>query len=50
MGGNLTLSYASKSSHWLVGAAGLRVLPLWFLVLDSLLLGDTNPRAAASLD
>jgi drug/metabolite transporter (DMT)-like permease len=40
MGGNLTLSYAEK--HVASGLAALIVAttPLWFLVLDSLLLGD----------
>lgn len=39
MGGNLTLSYAEK--HVATGLAALiiAVTPLWFLVLDSLLLG-----------
>jgi drug/metabolite transporter (DMT)-like permease len=40
MGGNLTLSYAEQ--HIASGLAALlvAVTPLWFLVLDSLLLGD----------
>jgi len=40
MGGNLTLSYAEE--HIASGLAALLVAstPLWFLVLDSLLLGD----------
>jgi drug/metabolite transporter (DMT)-like permease len=40
MGGNLTLSYAEM--HVATGLAALiiAVTPLWFLVLDSLLLGD----------
>ena len=40
MGGNLTLSYAE--THIASGLAALIVaaVPLWFLVLDSLLLGD----------
>jgi drug/metabolite transporter (DMT)-like permease len=40
VGGNLTLSYAEK--HVASGLAALivAVTPLWFLVLDSLLLGD----------
>src|SRR5271165_4246945 len=40
MGGNLTLSYAEK--HVASGLAALivAVTPLWFLVLDTLLLGD----------
>jgi drug/metabolite transporter (DMT)-like permease len=40
LGGNLTLAYAEK--HVVSGLAALiiAVTPLWFLVLDSLLLGD----------
>jgi drug/metabolite transporter (DMT)-like permease len=40
MGGNLTLSYAER--HVASGLAALivAITPLWFLVLDSLLLGD----------
>ena len=40
MGGNLTLSYAEK--HVASGLAALivAITPLWFLVLDTLLLGD----------
>jgi len=40
LGGNLTLSYAEK--HIATGLAALivAITPLWFLVLDSLLLGD----------
>lgn len=40
MGGNLTLSYAEK--HVASGLAALivAITPLWFLVLDALLLGD----------
>jgi drug/metabolite transporter (DMT)-like permease len=40
LGGNLTLSYAEK--HIATGLAALivAITPLWFLVLDSILLGD----------
>jgi len=40
LGGNLTLSYAEK--HIATGLAALivAITPLWFLVLDTLLLGD----------
>jgi drug/metabolite transporter (DMT)-like permease len=40
MGGNLTLSYAELSVSSGFAALILAVTPLWFLVLDSLLLGD----------
>jgi hypothetical protein len=40
MGGNLTLSYAERSGSHRPGGAAVAVTPLWFLVLDSLLLGD----------
>jgi drug/metabolite transporter (DMT)-like permease len=40
MGGNLTLSYAEKHVSSGLAALILAVTPLWFLVLDSLLLGD----------
>jgi drug/metabolite transporter (DMT)-like permease len=40
MGGNLTLSYAELSVSSGLAALILAVTPLWFLVLDSLLLGD----------
>jgi len=40
MGGNLTLSYAELSVPSGLAALILAVTPLWFLVLDSLLLGD----------
>jgi len=45
MGGNLTLAYAEK--HVASGLAALivAVTPLWFLVLDSLLLGDHHIAA-----
>jgi drug/metabolite transporter (DMT)-like permease len=39
MGGNLTLSYAELSVPTGLAALILAVTPLWFLVLDSLLLG-----------
>jgi drug/metabolite transporter (DMT)-like permease len=51
MGGNLTLSYAE--THIASGLAALIVaaVPLWFLVLDSLLLGDhhVSPRGKFGL-
>jgi len=51
MGGNLTLSYAE--THIASGLAALIVaaVPLWFLVLDSLLLGDhhISPRGKVGL-
>jgi len=40
MGGNLTLSYAELAVSSGLAALILAVTPLWFLVLDSLLLGD----------
>jgi drug/metabolite transporter (DMT)-like permease len=40
MGGNLTLSYAEKHVASGLAALILAVTPLWFLVLDTLLLGD----------
>jgi drug/metabolite transporter (DMT)-like permease len=40
MGGNLTLSYAELSVSSGLAALIIAVTPLWFLVLDSLLLGD----------
>jgi drug/metabolite transporter (DMT)-like permease len=40
MGGNLTLSYAEQIVPTGVAALLVAVTPLWFLVLDSLLLGD----------
>lgn len=40
MGGNLTLSYAELSVSTGLAALIIAVTPLWFLVLDSLLLGD----------
>lgn len=40
MGGNLTLSYAELAVSSGLAALIIAVTPLWFLVLDSLLLGD----------
>src|SRR5258708_25230838 len=40
MGGNLTLSYAEQIVPTGLAALLIAVTPLWFLVLDSLLLGD----------
>jgi drug/metabolite transporter (DMT)-like permease len=40
MGGNLTLSYAELSVSSGLAALVIAITPLWFLVLDSLLLGD----------
>lgn len=40
MGGNLTLSYAELAVSSGLAALIVAVTPLWFLVLDSLLLGD----------
>ncbi len=40
MGGNLTLSYAERFVPTGLSALLVAVTPLWFLVLDSLLLGD----------
>ena len=40
MGGNLTLSYAERLVPTGLAALLIAVTPLWFLVLDSLLLGD----------
>jgi drug/metabolite transporter (DMT)-like permease len=40
MGGNLTLSYAEEIVPTGLAALLVAVTPLWFLVLDSLLLGD----------
>lgn len=46
MGGNLTLSYAEKIVPSGLAALLIAIVPLWFLVLDSLLLGDhhISPR------
>jgi drug/metabolite transporter (DMT)-like permease len=40
MGGNLTLSYAEQIVPTGLAALLVAITPLWFLVLDSLLLGD----------
>ena len=40
VGGNLTLSYAELSVPTGLAALIIAITPLWFLVLDSLLLGD----------
>ena len=40
LGGNLTLAYAEKHVASGLAALIIAVTPLWFLVLDSLLLGD----------
>jgi drug/metabolite transporter (DMT)-like permease len=40
MGGNLTLSYAELAMSSGLAALIVAITPLWFLVLDSLLLGD----------
>jgi drug/metabolite transporter (DMT)-like permease len=40
MGGNLTLSYAELSMSSGLAALIIAITPLWFLVLDTLLLGD----------
>src|SRR6201987_2268570 len=40
MGGNLTLSYAELTVSSGLSALIIAIAPLWFLVLDSLLLGD----------
>ena len=45
MGGNLTLSYAELSVSSGLAALILAMTPLWFLVLDSLLLGDHHISA-----
>src|SRR3984957_6304528 len=39
MGGNLTLSYAELSGSTGLAALIVAITPLWFLVLDSMLLG-----------
>src|SRR6201988_1859773 len=40
MGGNLTLSYAELTVSSGLAALIIAITPLWFMVLDSLLLGD----------
>src|SRR5499427_2984092 len=42
MGGNLTLSYAELTVSSGLSALIIAITPLWFLVLDSLLLGDPH--------
>ena len=51
MGGNLTLSYAEQHVASGLASLMLAVTPLWFLVLDTLLLGDhrITPRAKIGL-
>ena len=45
MGGNLTLSYAELTVSSGLAALIIAITPLWFLVLDSLLLGDHHISA-----
>src|ERR1700746_1502477 len=45
MGGNLTLSYAELSVPSGLAALIVAITPLWFLVLDSMLLGDHHISA-----
>jgi len=45
MGGNLTLSYAELSVSTGLAALIIAITPLWFLVLDSILLGDHHISA-----
>jgi drug/metabolite transporter (DMT)-like permease len=51
MGGNLTLSYAELSVSTGLAALIVAITPLWFLVLDAMLLGDhhISPRGKAGL-
>lgn len=49
MGGNLTLSYAELSVSTGLAALIIAITPLWFLVLDSLLLGDHHISARGKL-
>jgi drug/metabolite transporter (DMT)-like permease len=51
MGGNLTLSFAELAVPSGLAALIIAITPLWFLVLDSLLLGDhrVSGRAKAGL-
>jgi drug/metabolite transporter (DMT)-like permease len=51
VGGNLTLSYAEQIVPTGLAALLVAVTPLWFLVLDSLLLGDHHilPRGKVGL-
>lgn len=51
MGGNLTLSYAERIVPSGLSALLVAIVPLWFLILDKLLLGDhrITTRAVAGL-
>jgi drug/metabolite transporter (DMT)-like permease len=51
MGGNLTLSYAELAVSTGLAALIIAITPLWFLILDSLLLGDhhISPRGKLGL-
>ncbi len=49
MGGNLTLSYAEKHIASGLAALIIAVIPLWLLVLDSLLLGDHHIAARGKI-
>lgn len=49
MGGNLTLSYAEQIVPTGLAALLIAVTPLWFLVLDSLLLGDHHISRAGRI-
>jgi len=51
MGGNLTLSYAEKHIASGLSALIIAITPLWFLLLDTLLLGDhhVSSRGKAGL-
>ena len=51
MGGNLTLSYAEMTVSSGLAALILAITPIWFMVLDSWLLGDHHipPRGKAGL-
>jgi drug/metabolite transporter (DMT)-like permease len=49
MGGNLTLSYAEKHVASGLAALIIAITPLWFLVLDTLLLGDHRVSARGKL-
>ena len=51
MGGNLTLSYAELSVSTGLAALIVAITPLWFLLLDSMLLGKhrISPRGKAGL-
>jgi drug/metabolite transporter (DMT)-like permease len=49
VGGNLTLAYAEKHVASGLAALIIAVTPLWFLVLDSLLLGDHHIAARGKI-